>query len=259
MLNLIINADDFGFDENRTTAILQAFAKGVLSTTTAMANMPYFPTAMRKAREAGVAQKIGLHFNITEGPALTKDMKSNPFFCDENGCFKTDFHHKLVNRMWLSARNRRCIAGEARAQIDSFLKNGGSLRHFDSHHHIHTDISVMMSIRPVLKEFDFRTVRLSRNIGNSLSICKRLYKSVFNFYLTRTIRANSDFFGSFMDVKSALYKLPTGSTVEVMLHPLFGRWNALDITGPFVDSTTPMKDIENFLRENIARVKIVSL
>jgi chitin disaccharide deacetylase len=47
---LIINADDFGFTPGVTEGIVQAFQEGILTTTSAMINMPNAPERIARAR-----------------------------------------------------------------------------------------------------------------------------------------------------------------------------------------------------------------
>lgn len=51
MTKLIINADDFGFTEATNYGIIDCFNKGVLTSTTIMANMPGFNHAIKLAKE----------------------------------------------------------------------------------------------------------------------------------------------------------------------------------------------------------------
>lgn len=67
MVRLIVNADDFGIDKNRTSAILESFRVGAITQTTALANMEYFPEAAKRIADEGRLDWMGIYFNHTEG------------------------------------------------------------------------------------------------------------------------------------------------------------------------------------------------
>ena len=69
---IIINGDDFGMNRRCSTAIAAAFDKGLITDTTMMANGDCFEYAVALAREKGFFDRIGIHFNLTEGTPLTK-------------------------------------------------------------------------------------------------------------------------------------------------------------------------------------------
>ena len=98
MSKIIVNADDFGWDENRTHAILQAYKLGLIHTTTAMVNMPWFFRAIEMAKGTGLIEHVGLHLCLTEGYPLTDRIRNCPRFCDE----------KRQRRRWKSTARRDC-------------------------------------------------------------------------------------------------------------------------------------------------------
>lgn len=114
MVRLVINADDLGFNEGRTRAILEFMKRALVSNTTLMVNMPFAADAVRLAAEQGVADRVGLHFNLTEGMPLTDPIRRIPRFCDEDGRFNKSFH--------LSAKGRR----RRNSRISSFVMKGSS-------------------------------------------------------------------------------------------------------------------------------------
>jgi predicted glycoside hydrolase/deacetylase ChbG (UPF0249 family) len=67
-MKLIINADDFGICEERDRGILELFAKGYVSSATALVNFPNFEKSIEEARKLNLP--IGLHLNLTEGEPI---------------------------------------------------------------------------------------------------------------------------------------------------------------------------------------------
>src|SRR3974377_816637 len=66
-------------------AILEAFRRNLISSTTIMANMPGFEEACGIAHREKLADKIGLQLNITEGVPLSDRIRHCPRLCDERG------------------------------------------------------------------------------------------------------------------------------------------------------------------------------
>lgn len=74
---LIVNADDWGYDEQTTDAILAAFQAGRITSTTGMVYMAGSDRAAALAAEHGVP--VGLHINLTEpfsDPATPPDVRA---------------------------------------------------------------------------------------------------------------------------------------------------------------------------------------
>lgn len=232
---LKVNADDFGFDENRTRAILESFRIGAISQTTAMVNMPYFTQAVEMIRSEGFLNRMGFHLNLTEGPALTDAMRNCGFFCDECGCFTGAFHRTVKYRFFLPQNFHAIVQGEIEAQVERFVSSGSTFLHLDSHHHVHTDYSVARIVLPIVKANGFSSVRLSRNWGDDMSLAKRMYKKALNRYLIASVNGLADFFTDFRGLRDGLDQLPYNSSFEVMVHPMFGNRASLDLDGALTD------------------------
>ena len=175
----IINADDFGLSVEVNQAIARCFREGLINRTTIMVNMPYAEAAAEIAREQGFADSVGLHINLAEGPALTRACQKNRMLCDEQGFFKGTFHLKLVNRFFVDGACSKAIAAEVEAQIQKYIEMGFTLMHADSHRYIHTYYSVAKVVHPLLVQYGFRSMRISRNLpGNDLSPLFSAYKTL---------------------------------------------------------------------------------
>lgn len=247
MIFLRINADDFGIDENRTKAILEGFKLGVVTHTTAMANMPYFDEAMKFAKQDGISDKVGLHLNLTEGPAMTDPIKDCPFFCDKEGNFKVDFHLSMKNRIMLPHKYYPILKEEIEAQMRKFRETGSTNTHLDSHHHVHTDFTVAKVAFPLAKKYGFKTIRLSRNLSNELGMIKKVYKFIYNKVKVPKDCRWSDWFGGFEDFKSNIQMVRNGDVVEIMVHPMYGKsFQELDMKHPLTDSGLLMQVEKDF-------------
>jgi len=260
MINLIINADDFGWDENRTKAILEAAHLGLITTTTAMTNMPWFETAIERAKGTPLYDNIGLHLCLTEGRPLTEKIRKSPLFCDDRGNFNGVFHRSLKTRLLLPAYEQEAVREEAEAQMHRYLDMGLPLRHLDSHHHSHTDYSIARIVMPLAERLGFQSVRMSRNFGLALSPAKRLYKAFVNPLLRKHLPFHADCFCSFADLVSMWDCLPNNAVVEVMVHPLYrkGASGELDLKGELMDHRSPLSNLASFLSLEKQEVKIMT-
>lgn len=219
MVNLIINADDFGFDIARNDAILDCFKNNQISTTTIMANMPGFEDGVKRVFENGLQNRVGLHLNFTQGMPLTDDIKRFPVFCNADGTFNAKFHRSKINRLILSKENQLAILKEAEAQMRRYTAVGFTLMHMDSHHHSHTDPVICRIVCPLAKKYGFNSIRLSRNF-HIQGLLKKLYKRYVNKIIKENSNCTTDIFLAFSDIKKNWQKLlKMNKTVEVMVHP----------------------------------------
>ena len=235
MIQVIVNADDYGFDENRTKAILQAYREGWISTTTAMVNMPWFEKSLELAKGSRLFDNIGLHLNLTEGSPLTDSIKKSPLFCDENGQFNAVFHRSKKYRLVLPKFEQKAVKEEASAQFEKYCQSGLTSFHLDSHHHSHTDWSIADIVLPLAEKYGFKRVRMSRNFGVGLTMTKRLYKYFLNKKLQKYLEQNTEFFCNYGDFEKNWKYLPDQSSLEIMTHPLFATDQKLDLNGALTE------------------------
>ena len=235
MIKVLVNADDYGFDENRTKAILDAYRMGLVTTTTAMVNMPWFERAVKMAKGTKLYENIGLHLNLTEGMPITKRIRKFSRFCNPEGTFNAVFHRGAWSRLCLSRGEQLAMAEEAEAQMEKYLSAQLPLMHLDSHHHSHTDFAVAKVILPIAKRLGFMSIRRSRDIGMKLTLGKFLYKGIVNRMMGHAVGFRTNHFGSVDDFERVRAELPRNAIVEVMVHPLFRERDHLSLNGVFYD------------------------
>lgn len=213
MSAVIINADDFGLSDSVNRAITDAFNSGIISNTTMLANGSAFDEAVILANKCGFADKVGIHFNLTEGEPLTDDIKNCPSFC-EQGVF-----HGHINRTKpLTSAEKSAVNKELTAQAEKVKAAGFFIDHADSHHHIHTAVFIAPIVFRICKEFGIGKIRIHRNIG-SIPSYKRFVKNVYNKNLRKKGFCTTDYFGSLDDIATA--KLP--DSLEIMVHPDYDK------------------------------------
>lgn len=235
---MIINADDFGYSASVNRAICECFNKKLINRTTIMVNMPSAKEAALLAEENGFKDSVGLHINLTEGKALSKECADSEL-CDEKGYFKGVFHIPFKSRIYLKKSSRKAIAKEVKAQIEEFFKMGFTLKHADSHNYTHSYISVFGEVGKLLKEYGFTSTRISRNVSpEKFSLPFTVYKCVFNT-LIRNLKVNKEkihttkYFCSVQDFEGCVNKSEISRDVEFMTHPDY-------IDGVLYDNTLPV-------------------
>ncbi|MGL5069621.1 MAG: chitin disaccharide deacetylase [Sarcina sp.] len=129
-MKLIINADDFGLTKGVNKAIVDAYKKGALKSTTLMVNMAEVEEAVKLAKE-NKGLGVGLHLTATAGKPLRTDLKS---LTSEEGKFHN--YYELLDGRQNCDENELYMEWEA--QIDKFVELMGEMpTHLDSHHFAH--------------------------------------------------------------------------------------------------------------------------
>lgn len=216
---VIVNADDFGYSPTINRAIMTCFDRGLISSTTIMANMPGFAEACEMAISNQRGNCVGIHLNLTEGWPLLPELRTNPTLCDSSGRFRR-YRPRMISRS-----DRDMIAAEVFAQIQRCRDAGLPLTHADSHQHVHNEPMVLMAIRPVLRQLDIRYLRISRNMDARPALSpKAVAKACFNRWIAHCDLRGTSYFGTVENFEQfrTRNRLP-GSTFEILTHPSFDQ------------------------------------
>lgn len=222
-MTLIINGDDFGLNESCSKAIAEAMSNRLITNTTMIATGEYFDEAVRLARDHGFIDKIGVHFNLTEGAPLTPEMKNTPAFV-RDGYFHKDY---LKNPRELTGQEASAVLTELRAQAERLKASGIPVCRADSHHYIHTFVYIAPLVSAVCKEFDIPRIRINRTFdtGRHPVITNGRVK---NSWWNEQGFETTAHFGRLEDI------YPDGfpDDTEIMLHPDYDKNGVLiDRTG----------------------------
>lgn len=128
MGKVIFNSDDFGYSYGVNYGIVDAYQRGVLTSTTLMANMPGFEHAVRLKKELPDLG-VGVHLTLTCG----KPLLNNVHTLTENENFKPLSFYQQPFQIDLQQ-----LYQEWNAQIQKVYRAGIVPTHLDSHHHTHT-------------------------------------------------------------------------------------------------------------------------
>jgi predicted glycoside hydrolase/deacetylase ChbG (UPF0249 family) len=128
MKRLIINADDFGYNDGVVQGIIDLHQAGLVTSTSCMTNMPAWPRAaayLREHPELGA----GVHLVFNEGkPVLS--LEQVPALVGRDGKFRNDGQILRSLRSGTTAQ----IRAEFRAQIERFNTDvGRPPDHLDNH------------------------------------------------------------------------------------------------------------------------------
>ena len=247
MFRIIINADDLGISQEVNEAIAECFSSRFITSTTLMVNMDHADEAVKMAVKYGWHERVGLHLNFTSGMPLTDEIRKFRRFCNKDGSFNAVFFRRMNARLHMSRAEITAARGEAEAQIRKYISYGLPDKHLDSHHYVHTDLSIWKAVEPLIEKYSIRSVRLTRNLSRRMSPLKRIYKGHFNRHLRSLPIQTTDYFGSFKDFMQCREMIRDGSLTEIMVHPMYNE------EGVLVDTARPIEEERDYL----SRIKYI--
>lgn len=165
-IRLIVNADDYGRDDDVSRGIRHSHLHGIVTSTTAMMNMPASEANLRLAVQETPSLGLGVHLVLTSGkPMLEKE--AVPTLVDEHGAFL----RPTPRRANLSGINPEEVMAEWRAQIEKYIRVvGRSPSHLDSHHHSSYFTAELFQVMLILaQEYDC-AIRLPGHYKNGKEI-----------------------------------------------------------------------------------------
>jgi predicted glycoside hydrolase/deacetylase ChbG (UPF0249 family) len=157
---LIVNADDFGFTAGVNRGIVEACTRGIVTSSTLMANGPAFDDAIRLAKQTPQLD-VGGHLVLIDGHPVLDAARLRTIAL--GGCDPASFRDGLGS-FAIRAQTGRLdpdeIEAEANAQIRKIQSAGIQVSHVDSHKHTHLFPAVL---RPILRAAIACGVRAVRN------------------------------------------------------------------------------------------------
>ena len=160
MIQVILNADDFGASHSVNQAIMYAHRQGVLTSASLMVTGNAMDEAVSLAREAP-ALAVGLHVVVAGGrAALPPDQV--PHIADHDGIFPAE-PWRAGLRYAFSPAARAELASELEAQFERFAATGLRLSHVDGHMHMHVHPTVLRLLLPLATKYGAHGLRLPRD------------------------------------------------------------------------------------------------
>lgn len=207
MHQVIFNSDDFGYSSGINHAIIDAFKRGILTSTTLMTNTPGFKQAVnmkKKNKNLGV----GVHLTLTFGKPLLKNVPSlvdnDGYFLNKSFYLKDDFEidQKELSREW-------------EAQIQKVYDAGIQPTHLDSHHHMHTLGSNQEVVVDLANKYKL-PVRRNFSLNNKVRITEYFEDNFDLVGYPTGEKSLGKMLNSYLD--KLLEKLKTYQSSEIMCH-----------------------------------------
>ncbi|MFH1456113.1 MAG: ChbG/HpnK family deacetylase [archaeon] len=236
MLNLkhlIVNADDFGVSMPVNKGIIAGHKKGIITSTSILANSPCFEESVKMLKE-NPTLKVGVHLNITSGKAVS-NLKN---LVNKNNNFK--FYNQHLLGLYLI--DNKEVAKELNAQIKRVVKAGIKPDHINGHSHIHIFPYILDLIIKLAKKYKIKKIRLPIEKG-PIKFGRQTWKYyMLNYYAKRSQKRfnkagldySNHFYGLFLTGNptkdyflNILNNLEKGFT-EIMVHPGYIDHNKKD-------------------------------
>lgn len=228
MKSIVLCADDYGQAPAISDGILALLLKKRLSAVSCLVTTPFWQGAASALMEAS-GFDIGLHFNLTEGTALSTAYTAT---------YGASFFplSTLLRRAFLRQLDPQVIAAEFEAQLDAFQAATGVVPHFiDGHQHVHQFPIIRSAVLAVYKQrlgAKNVYVRLAKPAIRSINDFKQLIILLsgglaFRRLLNRSsIPHNSSFSGSYSFTDLGHYRSHFQAFLEeskggglIMCHP----------------------------------------
>lgn len=227
---LIVNADDFGISEAVNRGIVDAYDRGIVTSTSLMATGPAFSHAARLARSRPDLA-VGVHLVLTEHRPLTGAAAARSLV-ERDGAF-APHALRLLRKQLRHGISLPEVRRELEAQIRRVRAAGVRISHLDGHQHVHVLPGVAAIVAELAVEHEIRAVRYpaERIRGYMVRGPRRATEQVALGLICassplKALRRSDDFVGFFFggrlnehNLATVLEQLPDVGTVELMCHP----------------------------------------
>ncbi|HBG1250633.1 TPA: chitin disaccharide deacetylase [Clostridioides difficile] len=233
MTKIIINADDFGYCEAVNYGIISAHNNGIVRSTSMMANMPGVEHGVGLLKE-NKTLNCGVHMTLSCGRPLLSNLKT---IVDKDGFFIRRITDEIIEKMDCDE-----IYRELCAQIDRVKGLGVDISHLDSHHHIHTLVSLKPVIEKIVTKYN---LPIRGGFEYNLEYSK-VVPLIDSFYKENV---SEEYFIKNID------EIMKYDVVDIMSHPAFLDDYILNSTSYAIDRTKEhkiltSKKVKEFLEKN---------
>lgn len=179
---LIVNADDFGLNQEVNNGIVYCFKNGIVTSASLLVNREGFYDAIIKIKK-NPDLDIGVHLNIFRGRPLT----GLKYLVRKNGEMAGNVLFFMFKILMSKKQAYQEIYQEFEAQIKKALENGLKISHLDTEKHIHMFPFVSEIVLDLARKYNIKAIRLPFEnkwaINNPL--LRQLPKLVFSKFLCR--------------------------------------------------------------------------
>jgi len=198
--------------------------KGVVSSTTLMANGPEFMDAASRLSD-NPELGVGVHLCL-DGP-YNSNSNYKTLIDPETGFFYNN--KELIKRIKGSALDKDEIFREFCSQVEKLRNHGIDVSHLDTHHNLHLYFPILSQVIRVARKYNIPYIRSQRlNSCTPKSSINKMYRQIHQLYLNVHSKSVQGYYDPDMeecpDIEHNLSRLEhmlhTGRGImEIMVHP----------------------------------------
>ena len=158
MKNLIVNADDLGWTEGINRGIVEAHRKGLVTSSSLLANGPAFDSAL-VAAQSNPQLAIGVHLNLSDGPPTAPAEEARGLL-NQVGNLE-EGPESLLLRIASRSLALQEVEREWDAQIQKVRDAGIEPTHLDGHKHVHMLPGLFEIALRLAKKHGIRAIRVA--------------------------------------------------------------------------------------------------
>ena len=182
-MKAVIHNDDYALSYGFTNAINESFTKGITTSTSIRTNGPAFKESCKfLLRHPKLGR--GIHFNLTDGPALNKNLSN------ENGVFKYDFFAYFAMLFFPNRNLITEIEKEFYLQHELVKKMKLKVDHVNSEKHIHMIPAIFETTCKFCKKNKIKYIRLTNEPYFLVGNLKKDIKPFLNSNIIKFILLN---------------------------------------------------------------------
>jgi len=162
--SLLVTADDFGLCRQVNEAVCLLHDRGVVHSTSLVANSDVFELSLRQLRERPGLQ-VGVHLNLTDGkPVLSS--RQVPSLVNSDGAFHGGRHYRVLARVLSGRLSKDEVRAEWTAQLTRVAETGMRIHHLNSHGHIHLLPAFHAIVLDLVEQFAIPFLRLLLSVDS---------------------------------------------------------------------------------------------
>ncbi len=150
MKKLIVNADDFGYNEKINQGIINAHKDGIVTSTSLMTTREGFDNAVNLAKD-NPRLSLGIHLDL-------------------DSMFDIDHTRGRIIGFRQYSLDKNVIESQIKQQFDTIFSKGLIPDHLTGHHHVHMVKEVFEILVPLMKQYKIPSIRFHRKISYDLNI-----------------------------------------------------------------------------------------
>jgi chitin disaccharide deacetylase len=241
--NIKLVADDYGLCESVNEGIIETYLNNNINFVSIFSNMSGLEHGLNLLRKYPKL-KYGLHFSLNRGGCVNK--KST--LCDGENYYS---RYELLKKIYKKKINPQDVKNELLLQIKNLEERGFKINTIDTDNHMHHNLFILKSIKPILDEKKISLRRLKPPIR--INFNTRYFKQIFfycndiiiNKQINNLIYRNDLFispydsnnnFQKFIYLVNTLVSKSNNTRIEIMLHPYKKNKEILKIYSSAKDS-----------------------